>query len=139
MKIYFGCTGTLIDGEGNVRRYADFVLKELSKDGHRMYLLESDKDTATEEALKKSGLFRYFEGIVNLESDDPEPDYVIDADPDHFQANTPGYQVPYFNQYAMLDDDEMLEAYRQIRRIQGQSGPPPRRDVSEWMPRRSKP
>jgi hypothetical protein len=139
MNIYFGCTGTLIDGEGNVRRYADFVLKELSKEGHRMFLMESDKNTATEQALKKSGLFRYFEGIVSFGADDPAPDYVIDAAPDHFEADTPGYQVPYFNQYAMLDDDELLEAYRQIRRIEGKSGPPPRRDVSDWTSRRSKP
>jgi hypothetical protein len=137
MNIYFGCTGTLIDGEGNVRPYAEFMLKELSKDGHHIYLVESDNDLATKEALDRIGLSRYFDGVVRAEAQDYEPDYLIDANPNHFQIDTPGYQVPHFNRYALLDDDELLEAYRQIRRIEGKSGPPPRQNVSQWTSRRN--
>ena len=136
MIIYFGCRGTLIDGEGNLRRYADFVLQQLSQEGHRLYLWESEKDSSAKEVLKRQGLLSYFECSGAFEEPDPAPDYIIDANPDRFGVDTPGHQVPYFNKYTMMDDEEMLEVYRQIHRIMGVSGPPPRVDVSEFVSRR---
>jgi len=138
MIIYFGVTGTLLDGAGNIRRYADFVLRQLTAEGHRLFLLTGDKDDGPEDVLKNAGLLPYFERMMEPGSDDPAPDFIIDANSDSFLPDTAGYQVPFFNQYAMMDDEELLEAFRQIRRIDGKPGPPPRRDVSEWTSRRSK-
>jgi len=139
MIIYFGIAGTLLDGAGNIRRYADFVLRELSAEGHRLFLLKTDKDDEAVVVLRNEGLLSYFERVKEVGGDDPAPEFVIDANSGSFLPDTAGYQVPFFNHYAMMDDEELLEAYRQIRRIGGKPGPPPRKDVSEWAIRRNKP
>ncbi|KPL08070.1 hypothetical protein AMJ86_02045, partial [bacterium SM23_57] len=129
MIIYFGCKGTLIDGEGHLRRYGDFVLKQLTQQGHRLFLLNTDKDDGAVANLKRLSLLDYFEDIISGDHLEVTPDFIIDANPEHFQADTHGYQLPYYNHYAMMDDEELLEAYRQIQRIEGRPGPPPRTDV----------
>jgi hypothetical protein len=131
MILYFGFKGTIIDHEGNLRRHADFVLKELAREGHRLFLMESEEDCGVREAVEKLELLGFFEGIVPVGGQAPSPDYVIDTNVDRFQGNPPGYQLPYFNYYSMLDDEELLEVYRQIQRIMGASGPPPRTNVND--------
>jgi hypothetical protein len=118
-----------MDHEGNIRRHADFVLQQLVQEGHRLFLLESAKDDGGKRVLKDNRLFKYFEDTIPLDKEFPVPDYVIDANPDWLQGHTPGFQIPYYNYYAMLEDEEILEAYRQIQRITGAPGPPPRMNV----------
>jgi hypothetical protein len=118
-----------MDRAGNLRRHAEFVLSQLVKEGHRLFLLESIKDDVGRQILKQQGLSKYFEGMISPTGSTLVPDYVVDANPDWFQGVTPGFQIPYYNYYAMLEDEELLEALRQIQRISGRSGPPPRIDV----------
>jgi len=129
MIIFLGCRGTLLDRAGNLRRHIAFVLQQLVKDGHRLFLLESVTDDSGHQILKEQGLSKYFEGMIPPTGSSLTPDYVIDANPDWFQGQTPGFQIPYYNYYTMLEDEELLEAYRQIQRISGILGPPPRMDV----------
>jgi len=129
MIIFFGCRGTLLDRAGNLRRHAEFVLSQLVKDGHRLFLLESVADDSGQQIVEEQGLNKYFEGMIPPTGSSLIPDYVIDANQDWFQGHTPGFQIPYYNYFAMLEDEELLEAYRQIQRLSGISGPPPRMDV----------
>ena len=131
MIIHFGFKGTLVDFEGNLRRYGEFVLRELHKNGHRVFVAKSEDDGLVREELARLGLDSYVEDVISGDGQGPKPDYVVDTDAARFQDNTAGYQVPYYNRYALFDDEELLEVYRQIQRIAGVPGPPPRTNVDD--------
>ena len=131
MILHFGFKGTLVDPEGNLRRYGEFVLQQLHRNGHRVFVVESEDDRSVREELTRLGLDSYVEDVIPFNGTERKPDYVVDTDVARFQENTAGYQVPYYNRYALMDDEELLEVYRQIQRITGEPGPPPRTNVDD--------
>jgi hypothetical protein len=131
MIIYFGFKGTLVDFEGNLRRYGEFVLRQLHQSGHRVFVVKSKDDGSVREELVRLGLDSYVEDVISGDGQGPKPDYVVDTDAARFQGNAAGYQVPCYNRYALFDDEELLEVYRQIQRITGEPGPPPRINVDD--------
>lgn len=129
MIIHIGFKGTLVDFEGNLRRYGEFVLRQLHKNGHRVFVVKSEDDGSVREELARLGLDSYVEDVISGDGKGPKSDYVVDTDAARFRDNAAGYQVPYYNRYALFDDEELLEVYRQIQRITGEPGPPPRTNV----------
>ncbi len=131
MILHFGFKGTLVDPEGNLRRYGEFVLQQLHRNGHRVFVVESKDDRDVKDTLISLGINDYVEEIVPVSGAVPKPDYVVDTDAARFHGGAAGYQIPYYNRYAMADDEELLEVYRQIQRITGEPGPPPRTNVDD--------
>jgi hypothetical protein len=131
MIIHFGFKGTLVDFEGNLRRYGEFVLRQLHGSGHRVFVVESEDDRNVRDELVRLGLDEYVEDVIPVNGKVPKPDYVVDTDAARFQEGMAGYQVPYYNRYALMDDEELMEVYRQVQRITGEPGPPPRTNVDD--------
>jgi len=131
MIIHFGFKGTLVDPEGHLRRYGEFVLNQLHQEGHLVYVVESGEDRNVKETLVRLGLDNYVEDIIPLKGIVQKPDYIVDTIGERFNDGIPGYQIPFYNRYALSDDEELMEVYRQIQRITGKPGPPPRINVDD--------